>query len=495
MANEFPLPEPLVGPQNVFEDPAPLPPPEENPAVPPAYQAPQAVAAPPIRNSPFKFIAPIVGGLAIIGIIVFVISKVFAGLKPSTKNASKSQSVTINYWGLWETPSIMKPVIEAFESANPSIKINYQLQSQQDYQDRLQTAIGGSSSPDIARIHSTWLPLFIKNLLPAPSNTVSATEIQTNFYPIVANSVVINGQVFGVPMNMDGLVLFMNTNMLKQANLSAPINWEELRAIAKTLTIRDQVTDKITRAGAALGNTTNVRLWPDIVSLMLFQAGANLLNPSGKEVTSTLSFYTSFAGPGQFWDDTMPDSVVAFANEKVALILAPLWIVPEIQAINPALTWQTAPVPQLPDVDPVNWASMWIEIVPKNAPHPQEAWKFVSYLASAKAQQLLFESAIKERNLAQVPANKAISQLASQNPVDTALVAGLASAKSFYTGSLTHDNDTALNSRLIKYLEDAVNSTIKKQDPNKTLETLNLGFNQVLSQYRLVTPLPTPTGQ
>jgi len=495
MANEFPLPEPLPSPQAVYPDTTAMPPPEENPAVPPAYQAPEPVAAPPIKGSPFKFIVPVVGGLVVIGLLIFVISKVFSGLSGTAKNPAKTPGITINYWGLWETPSIMAPVIESFEAANPNIKVNYQLQSQQDYQDRLQTAIAGTSSPDVARIHSTWLPLFIKNLLPAPANTVSATEIQTNFYPIVANSVVVNNQVFGVPMNMDGLVLFINTNMLKQANLSAPVNWEDLRTIAKTLTIRDQVTGKITRAGAALGNTTNVRLWPDIVSLMLFQAGANLLNPSGKEVTSTLSFYTSFAAPGQYWDDTMPDSIVAFANEKVAIVLAPLWVVPEIQAINPSLNWQTAPVPQLPDVDPLNWASMWIETVPKNAPHPQEAWKFVSFLASAKAQQLLFESAIKERNLAQVPANKAVSALASQNPVNAPLVAGLASAKTFYTGSLTHDNDTALNSRLIKYLEDAVNSTIKRQDPNKTLETLNLGFNQVLSQYRLVTPLPTPTGQ
>jgi len=495
MANEFPLPSPLPGSQGVVGDIGTLPPPEENPAVPPAYQAPQPVIAPPVKTSPFKFIAPIIGGLAVIGLIVFVVTQVFSNLKPSPKSAGKNQAVTINYWGLWETPAIMKPVIEAFEAANPGIKVNYQLQSHQDYQDRLQTAIAGATSPDVARIHSTWLPLFIKSLLPAPANTVSATEIQTNFYPIVSNTVVVNNQVYGVPMNIDGLVLFLNTNMLKQANLSAPTNWNDLGAIAKALTIRDQVTGKITRAGVALGNTTNVRLWPDILSLMLFQSGANMLKPTGREVSTTLSFYTSFAGIGQYWDDTMPDSVVAFANEKVGVIIAPLWIVPELQAINSNLTWQTAPVPQLPDVDPINWASMWIETVPKNAPHPQEAWKFVSYLASAKAQQLLFESAVKERNLAEVPANKAVSQLASQNPVDAALVTELPTAKTFYTGSLTHDNDTSLNSRLIKYLEDAVNSTAKKQDPAKTLETLGLGFNQVLSQYRLVTPLPTPTGQ
>lgn len=495
MNNEFPLPSPFPRLQEPAGETTTLPPPEENPVVPPAYQPPRPAAAPPIKGSPFKFIAPIVGVLAIIGIVIFVAFRIFSGIKPASKETAKTQVVTINYWGLWETTTIMKPVIDAFETANPNIKVNYQLQSHQDYQDRLQTAITGNTPPDVARIHSTWLPIFIKDLLPAPANTVSATEIQTNFYPVVGNSVIVNGQVYGVPMNLDGLVLFLNTNILKQANLSAPTNWNDLGNIAKALTIRDSVTGKITRAGVALGNTTNVRLWPDILSLMLFQAGSNMLNPIGKEVSTTLSFYISFAGLGQYWDDTMPDSVVAFANEKVAVIIAPLWIVPELQAINPSLVWQTAIVPQLPDVEPINWASMWIETVPKNSPHAQEAWKFVSYLASAKAQQILFESALKERNLGQVPANKAVSQLASQNPVTAPLVSELPIAKTFYTASMTHDNDTALNSRLIKYLEDAVNSIIKKQDPTKTMETLGLGFNQILSQYRLVTPLPTPTGQ
>ena len=495
MANEFPLPSPFPGTQ-MPTDSGTLPPPEENPAVPPAYQPPQPAVAPQIKGFHFKFIVPVAIGLAVIGVIIFVVSRFLAGIKPTSKSTDKAQAITINYWGLWETSAIMKPVIDAFEAANPGIKVNYQLQSQQDYQDRLQTAIAGTTAPDVARIHSTWLPLFIKNLLPAPANTVSATEIQTNFYPGVGNTVLVNGQVFGVPMNLDGLVLFINTNILRQANLSAPTNWVELSTIAKTLTLRDQVNGKITRAGVALGNTVNIRFWPDIVTLMILQRGLNPLQPDDRLIgTDVLPFYASFALPGQYWDETMPDSVVAFANEKVAVIIAPLWVVPEISAINPALIWQTAPIPQLPDVEPVNWATMWTEIVPKNTPHPQEAWKFVSYLASAKAQQLLFESAIKERNLAQIPANKAVAQIASQNPVNAALVPGLANAKTFYTATLTHDNETALNSRLIKYLEDAVNSTIKRQDPVKIVETLNLGFNQVLSQYRLVNPLPTPTGQ
>jgi hypothetical protein len=57
---------------------------------------------------------------------------------------------------------------------------------------------------------------------------------------------------------------------------------------------------------------------------------------------------------------------------------------------------------------------------------------------------------------------------------------------------MTQDSKTALNSRLIKYLEDAINSTATNQEDTKTVTTLNSGFTQVLSQYGLV-PAPTAT--
>ena len=226
MVNEFPLPSPLPGPDTGLPPSpgAPLPPPEENPVIPPAYQPPQPLAAPPVKSSPFKFLIPILIGLVVIGLVVFVGSRIFASLQSKTSVSTKTEAITINYWGLWETGNIMTPVIAAFEAANPNIKVNYQLQSHQDYQDRLQTAPHRKHPPDVARIHSTWLPIFINNLFPASANTVSATEIQTNFYPVVANSVIVNNQVYGVPMNSDGLVLYINTTMLRQANLSAPPN-------------------------------------------------------------------------------------------------------------------------------------------------------------------------------------------------------------------------------------------------------------------------------
>lgn len=496
MPNQFPLPTPpsdfLAPPPTVV---SPLtPPPTEVPPPPPGYSPPQPVTKPPtVAGSPFKLVAPILIGLAVIGIIAFIVIKVMGGSSSTIPATKTDKNITLTYWGLWETPAIIKPIIDGFEAANPGIKINYQQQSYQDYQDRLMTNITGTNPPDIARIHSTWLPIFIKNLLPAPANTVSATEIQTNFYPIAASSVIAGNQVYGVPVNTDGLVLLVNNNILKQKNLQPPVTWEDLTSAAKVLTERDPATGKITRAGVALGNTSNVAHWMDIVSLMMMQAGVNMLAPTSKSVGEVLSFYTSFAAAGSYWDDTLPNSIPAFANEKVAMIFAPIWRVSEIQTINPNLSWQAVKVPQLPAVEPTNWASMWVEIVPKTSTHPQEAWKFVAYLASAKTQQTLFETALKERGVAQVPTNKAAATAVATNPIAGALIGSLGTAKTFYTAGNTRDSSTALNSRLIKYLEDAVNATAKKQEASKIIETLNLGFNQVLSQYRLVNSLPTPT--
>lgn len=512
MDNQFPLPGPTpLAPETTAMPPltppptlttttvteiSPLSSPESAAPPPPGYQPPAATTPPVIKASLAKLIFPIGAGLLVVGLISFLLFRIFAGGKGTpTQSATPDKPVTLTYFGLWEPTSVMKPVIDAFEAKNPAIKIDYQLQSSQDYQDRIKTALESSNSPDIVRLHTTWLPLFAANLLPAPPNTLSATELTTNFYPIVSKLLVASNQVYGVPLTAECLGLFVNTAMLQQKQLQTPKTWEDLLTVAKAVKEVDPITGKITRAGVALGNTTNVENWPDIVSMMLLQAGVSLTDIQGKPAEITLTYYTDFVTKHGVWDETMPPSVVAFANEKVAMIIAPSWKARDIKAINPSLSWQVVPVPQLPDVDPVNWASIWFEGVAKNSKHPLESWKFVTFLASAEAQQILFDSATLDRGFPQPPANKAVAETASKNPVIAPFLASLPTAKSFYTASQTQDSKTALNSRLVKYLEDAVNGIIARQETPKVLEALHKGFTQVLSQYGLVaapTPSPTP---
>lgn len=492
MDNSFPLPGPVSPVDTTPVEATPLPTPEEASPPPPSYIAPESKKAPVVKPSPLKIILPIIAGVIVLGLIVFGITKLISSR--SSSKSSSTQTITLTYYGLWEPSSVMKPVIDEFEKQNPGIKISYQLQSPQDYQDRVKTALEGQNSPDVVRLHSTWLPLFAKSLFPAPANSVSATEMSTNFYPIVAKTLVSGTQVYGIPITMDGLALFMNNSMFQQKSLLPPKTWEDVLTAAKALKEVDPLTGKLVRAGIALGNTSNIDHWSDIVSLMLLQAGVKLTDLKGPEVSATLNYYTDFVTKHRVWDDTMPPSTVAFANEKVAMIIAPIWRAPEIKSINPSLSWQTVSVPQLPDSDTITWTSFWFEAVSKNSKHPAESWKFVSFLASAKAQQLLFDAATTDREFPQPPANKAVAALAQNNLVVAPFVTSLDTARTFYTASNTRDSKTALNSRLIKYLEDAVNAVSQNQDATKALDTLNNGFIQVLSQYGIVAaPVVTPT--
>jgi ABC-type glycerol-3-phosphate transport system substrate-binding protein len=246
--------------------------------------------------------------LVIIGLVAYLLFRVLGKTASSkTQSVSPSAAITLTYYGLWEPSSVMKPVIDAFEKQNPNIKVDYQLQSPQDYQDRVKTALGGQSPPDVVRLHSTWLPLFAADLLPAPPNTLSATELATNFYPIISKLLVSGSQVYGAPMTAETLGLFVNTAILQQKQLQPPKTWEDLLTAAKAVRELEPITGKIRRAGVALGNTSNVEL--NIVSMMLLKP-VLLLQTSTVPGGYYFEVLHSFVTKHQVWD-TLPPSTVA----------------------------------------------------------------------------------------------------------------------------------------------------------------------------------------
>lgn len=502
----FTPPDAAAPPQAAFV-PAPTPtvftPPEEAAPPPlPPVENPSMAAAPPPKSSPFRFLIPILLVLLVVGGIGFAAYKFLLSPGGSTGPTGKTtpapkatETVTITYYGLWEPESVMRPVLTEFEKQNPGIKVDYQMQNHVDYRERLQTALTKTPPPDVVRIHSTWMPMFISLLSAAPAQTITTTEISSNFYPAVNDAVVVGSQVYAVPTTFEGIALFVNESLLSTIQATAPTTWEDLKDIAQKLTQTDDTTGAITQAGAALGTTNNIDHWPDIVSLMMLQNGADMSAPDIDKAGVAIKYYTSFAkGTGRVWDESLPSSVQSFATGKVAMIFAPSWRALDIQSLNPSLKWKIYPVPQLHGQDqPVTWANFWVEAVPKSSAHPKEAWALVKFLASSGAQQILFNSASTARGFGQAPANKAVAETAVTNPIVGPFIQMAGSASTFYTTSLTHDGPTGINSRLIKYLENAVNGYLENQSDDTIIPTLQQGFYQVLSEYNVITPTPFVT--
>lgn len=461
-----PVSQPFVEPQAEFAATTPTAGQPENPFVPPPPPPPKGGAGKKLLAFLLLFVA-----LIVIGFIAFqVIGRIL----------TQNQPVVLRYWGLWEDKQILDPVIAEYKKSHPNIDIAYEQQSIKQYRERLQSAIDRDAGPDMFRFHTTWLPMLKNQLVMSGKTGYTAEEFQQTFYPVASQDLVVNGKVLGAPLMIDGLGLYYNEDLLRAAGVVPPTTWQEFREAALTLTVKD-ANGQIVTAGAALGTTNNVEHFSDIVALMMLQNGADLMRPSGKEAQDALSFYHLFVEkPNNVWDATLDNSIQAFAAGRVAFIFAPSWQVFALRELNPTLKFQVIPVPQLPGTS-ATWASYWAEGVSKKSAHSEEAWEFLKFLSSKESLITLYTEASKVRPFGEPYSRVDLAQTIVNDPFVGAYVRQASTAQSFFLASRTFDN--GINDRMIKYLEDAINSLDQGASSQGALETTAQGFSQVLTSF------------
>lgn len=396
-----------------------------------------------------------------------------------------NKEVTITYWGLWENESIVRPLIDDFETKNPKIKVNYVRQTVTQYRERLTAAINRGEGPDVFRFHNTWVPMVRSLVDPVPADVITPQVFATTYYPIASNDLVAGNTIYGIPLMIDGLGLYINEDIFAAAGATVPTTWEDVLSLVPLLTVKDDVN--ITTSAIALGTTSNVEHFSDIIATMMMQNGADLSKPQGTAAEEALIFYRKFSDPTDpvyTWNATLDNSVFAFANGRVAMMLAPSWRAFEVKQINSNTRFKIVPIPQLPGNN-VTWASYWSEGVSAKSPNRVQAWEFVKYMTSREAAVKLYTQATKYRAFGEPYARVDLAKTLENDPYVAAYILQAEKARSFPLASRTFDN--GLNDKLIKYLEDAVNSFINGNSPAAVLETASAGFTQVLGQYGLST--------
>jgi ABC-type glycerol-3-phosphate transport system substrate-binding protein len=488
VSNQPPLtfPQPLANDPSNMGGPGFVPPP-----VPPVPSAPSAPPTAPQTSEPennqssqgspltlFKTILKVLLGLIVIGGIfllfyVFVLPR-FVG--------NKNEKVTITYWGLWEDQRVYQSVISDFQKQNPNITINFVKQDGKKYRERLDTRINNGTGPDVFRFHNTWISMLYSFLAPIPSDIISAKDFKSSFYPVAQNDLIRNGAIFGIPLEIDTLALYVNTDKFQAAGIKPPVTWEEFINDARLMTVKDE-KGKIITSGVAIGTYANVAHAPDIISLLFAQNGVNPYDISAnpQKAAETLDFYTAFAiGDGNVWDSTQDSSTLAFAKGNVGMYFGYSWDYFNIKAINPDLKFKVIAVPQLPD-QKKNIASYWVEGVSTKSKHQKEAMQFLKFLTSKESVEKIFTETSKTRDYGEPYARMDLADSVKDNPNVYPFILQAESAVSslFVDGT----NDDGINSKLNTYLENAVNSVVDNGSSETAVQTLSKGVTQVLSEY------------
>ncbi len=424
--------------------------------------------------------------LIIIGAVIFFIVIFFFLIKTVFKTGTgQLKPTTIKYWGLWEDKEVIEPLIVQYQSKNKNITIEYEKKSPQEYREKLIARSQNGQGPDIFRFHNTWVPEIKEMMATLPSVIMTNDEFEKTFYPIHQKDLKVGGNYVGIPLTIDGLVLIYNDNLFRKAGITtASTNWNEVIDYAGKLTVKDK-SGYIITSGIAIGTASNVEHFSDIFGLILLQNGGDLKMLNQEAAAGALESYRKFAEDpkNSFWDQTMPNSISAFAQEKLAMAIVPSWEIINIKTINPDIKIKVVPVPNVPGSKPLSIASYWVEGVSRYSKNQIEAWKFIKYLAEKDNMTKLYENQAKMRIFGEPYSRVDLAQTLIQNEYVGPVIQQAKYYVSIPTISRTYDN--GLNDEIIRYIENAINATIQGTSYSEALNTAQQGVSQVFTRYKI----------
>jgi len=238
---------------------------------------------------------------------------------PTTADAGL---VVIPFFTTESDPSqlaILQTLIAEYQNLHPNVEIDIVLASPASRGRRLLTALASGADLGIFEIEPVLMTDWADAGYLLPLDDVVA-EIGVNDY-VEGSLFRRNGHVFAVPYAISVYGLWVRTDLLTQAGLPIPSNYDEVLQVAKTLTKGDMY-------GIALPAGQNIAS-VNYFSTFLWQNGGDYFscdgdvvfgNPEALEAVNKWAALAKYAPPGfTSWGYT--EQIEAFVRERVAMAM------------------------------------------------------------------------------------------------------------------------------------------------------------------------------
>ncbi len=347
--------------------------------------------------------------------------------------AALTAPVTLTYWRPFDGTDAFDAVMKRYRSIHPNVTINYRQIRPEIYEEELIQAFAEDRGPDLFAVHNSWVRGYqsklavmpesytISNIVPkgglegktetsiVTKRGLTPRELKATFVDVALDNMLLprdgsatkadlaTGGVYAIPLSVDTMMLFYNSDLVNTAGVATPpTTWAQFQSHVEKVTVVDDQF-KLVRPGAVIGTAANVPRSPDLLALIMMQAGAQMTddfgfatfhkNPPGLDRATppgidALRFYIDFSLPVRkvyTWNALQPDGLEAFIRGQAAYLFGYSYQLPLIKARAPKLPIGIAPVPQqLPD-QPINIANFWLEGVSKKSANTTWAWDFLLF--------------------------------------------------------------------------------------------------------------------
>ena len=317
------------------------------------------------------------------------------GASLAMNGVAQAAPVELQFWeghSVQEETATIK-MIEAFEKANPDIKIIRTKVNFGGNFEKITTAVASGTAPDVSPIWSGFLTQFAASGSLIDLNKYGAADIKNSIYPASWNYVQYKGGVYGVPYAQDPRMIVYNLDAFKEAGLEkGPATLDELYASAKALSKKSG--NAVERYGLAVGDQDNIIYF--FVSL-LYANGGQVFNADETEVAfnsdagvKAASFLSKMAREGLVSTNVPQDNMRSgLLTGRFGMIFDGPWIFYAAANLGkPAQPFDVVPFPSAAPGGPSGTvASVGAYTAFASSKHPEEAAKFVKFMASPEAQQ------------------------------------------------------------------------------------------------------------
>ncbi len=366
----------------------------------------------------------------------------------SAKTTTTAKKINVRIWRVGQDVDPLRDVITAFNKDNKDVLVTYKRKSASNYEQNSLKSMAGRQGPDVWSISSDQIGDMESILKPLPANfyyTKGATSgpvtldtVKTLFPDGVTEQILSTDgkSVLGLPSSVDSLQLYYNSDLFKLAAdeyrrslptgfkedeytpvrtllSKPPTTWETLLAQVRYLTKKGP-NDTLVRSSIALGTTGNISNSADILQLLMMQNGVRVVStdrsralftqtidsPTGTRLRpgqKALEFYTSFSNPKSpmySWNTSMPSTLDAFGQGRVAMVIAFTDFGKQLKAKYPKFQYEVTSVPQISTTqDQVNLIRFNLESVTQVAESSNAAFAFLGTYASEKNSKTLSKEA------------------------------------------------------------------------------------------------------
>lgn len=182
------------------------------------------------------------------------------------------KDIAVELWE-WGSDELFQEIIDGYTAIHPNVTINLVNNPWEDYWTKLPLALDGENGPAIFNIHNSYHENLINYMAPLE---IPLEDLQADFTGVDAH--VIDGEVYYIDYGMMTGSVYYNKDMWEAAGLTEadiPKTWDEMREVAKKLTIKEG--DTIIQAGLNFNDDFH----QNYLLGLNYQLGENLFEEDG----------------------------------------------------------------------------------------------------------------------------------------------------------------------------------------------------------------------